>query len=284
MREKVTHRTGLANFLKNRRARLHPEQFHLPTFQRRRTPGLRREELAQLVGVGVSWYTWLEQGRDIHVSDQVLERLASILQLNAEEQRHLLLLAQAPLPPLDAPGKKKLAPNTTPQTILDGFIYPVRLFDQRMNVVGWNDSARQVFGDYPNRSERARNGPWFHFMHPSSRLFEVHWEREAWRCLASLHARHDQYPDDQWLNELIAELWQASSEFRAWWPEHEIVLDCGSLYEINHPQVGHLALHPTVFPMPEQPGLHMVVYTPLAQEETAAKLGVLRTGENYCMP
>ncbi len=282
MRERVKHRAGLADFLQNRRARLHPEQFHLPAFQRRRTPGLRREELAQLVGVGVSWYTWLEQGRDIQVSDQVLERLASILQLNEEERRHLLLLAQGPLPPLDTQDRKKRTPNATTQTILDGFIYPVRLFDKRMTVVGWNENANRVFGDYPSRSERERNAPWFHFMHPSSRIFEVHWEREAWRCLASLHARHDQYPDDQWLNELIAELRQASPEFRAWWTEHEIVLDCSSLYEINHPLVGRLALHPTVFPMPEQPDLQMIVYTPLAQEDTAAKLRALMIGENQC--
>src|SRR6266567_2396953 len=98
MRERVTRRAGLADFLQNRRARLHPEQFHLPTFQRRRARGLRREELAQLVGVGVSWYTWLEQGRDIQVSDQVLERLVSILQLNEEERRHLFFLARVQVP------------------------------------------------------------------------------------------------------------------------------------------------------------------------------------------
>ncbi len=112
MRERVKHRAGLADFLQNRRARLHPEQFHLPAFQRRRTHGLRREELAQLVGVGVSWYTWLEQGRDIQVSDQVLERLASILQLNEEERHHLLLLAQGPLPPLNAQTAKSTHPTS----------------------------------------------------------------------------------------------------------------------------------------------------------------------------
>src|SRR6202022_2253946 len=94
MRERVKSRAGLADFLQNRRARLQPEHYNFPTFQRRRARGLRREELAQLVGVGVSWYTWLEQGRDIQVSDQVLERLVSILRLNEEERRHLLLLAQ----------------------------------------------------------------------------------------------------------------------------------------------------------------------------------------------
>jgi transcriptional regulator with XRE-family HTH domain len=261
---------GLAAFLQNRRARLQPGQFHLPAFQRRRTRGLRREELAQLVGVGVSWYTWLEQGRDIQVSDQVLERLASVLQLNEEERRHMFLLARHSLPPL---GEQRI-PTITAQIILDGFIYPARLFDERLNVVGWNESANLVFGDYANRTERERNGPWFHFMHPSARLLHVDWEREARRCLASLHARHDQYPDDRWLASLIAELQQGSSEFRAWWPEHEIVLDCGSRYEINHPLVGRLVLHPTVFPIPEQPGLQMIVYTPL-DADTATRLKAL---------
>jgi transcriptional regulator with XRE-family HTH domain len=275
MRERVKRRAGLADFLQNRRARLHPEQFHLPTFGRRRARGLRREELAQLVGVGVSWYTWLEQGRDIQVSEQVLERLASILQLNAEERRHLLLLAQGSVSPLDEPDSQKHIPNTITQAILDGFIYPARLFDARVNVVGWNESAKRVFGDYSRRTARERNAPWFHFMCPSAHVFHVHWEREARRCIASLHARYDQHPDDRWLSELIAELQQESPEFRAWWPEHEIVLDCGSLYEINHPQVGRLVLHPTVFPMPEQPDLQMIVYTPLAQEDTIAKLKAL---------
>ncbi len=235
-----------------------------------------------MVGVGVSWYTWLEQGRDIQVSDQVLERLASILQLKSEERRHLFLLAQGPVPQLDEPDRKRHTPNATAQAILDGFTYPAVLFDEHVNVVGWNESAKRVFGDYPNRSERERNAPWFHFMHLSSRVFRVHWEREARCCLASLHTRHDRYPDDRWLSELIAELQQASPEFRAWWPEHEIVLDCGGLNEINHPQVGILVLHATVFPMPEQPDLHMIVYTPLAQEDTAAKLSRLMTGENHC--
>jgi transcriptional regulator with XRE-family HTH domain len=195
MRERVKGRAGLADFLQNRRARLHPEQFGLPTFQRRRARGLRREELAQLVGVGVSWYTWLEQGRDIQVSDQVLERLVSILQLNEEERRHLFLLARDLVPLPNKQGSERYAPNTTTQTILDGFIYPARLFDGRLNVVGWNESANQVFGDYASRSERERNALWFHFTHPSSRALLVHWEREARRCLAPFRARYDQSPD-----------------------------------------------------------------------------------------
>jgi transcriptional regulator with XRE-family HTH domain len=113
----VKHRAGLADFLKTRRARLHPEQFGLPTFPRRRTMGLRREELAQLVGIGISWYTWLEQGRDIQVSEQVLERLAHILQLDAEEQSHLFVLARGPVPPSDERGSELLLQNAAYQAI-----------------------------------------------------------------------------------------------------------------------------------------------------------------------
>jgi transcriptional regulator with XRE-family HTH domain len=280
MRERIKSRAGLADFLQSRRARLHPEQFDLPTFQRRRVRGLRREELAQLVGVGVSWYTWLEQGRDIQVSDQVLERLADILQLNEQERRHLFILVRGPVSRPNEQRSEMRVQNTTAQIILDGFIYPARLFDRHLNVVAWNESANRVFGDYARRSERERNAPWFHFMHLSSRVFLVHWEREARRCLASLRTKHDQYPDDRWLSDLIADLQQASPQFRAWWPEHDILLDCGSLYEINHPLVGRLALHPTVFPLPEQPDLQMIVYTPLPQEDTAAKLRALMTGEH----
>src|SRR5205823_14341990 len=98
MRDETKRRAELADFLKTRRARLHPEQLGLPTFGRRRTPGLRRDEVAQLAGVSVSWYTWLEQGRDIIVSDQVLESLARILQLDAEERNHLFLLARDMIP------------------------------------------------------------------------------------------------------------------------------------------------------------------------------------------
>src|SRR5579859_8302555 len=115
MRERVERRAGLADFLQNRRARLHPEQFHLPTFQRRRTRGLRREELAQLVGVGVSWYTWLEQGRNIQVSDQVLSRLAHILQLDAEERTHLFVLAREPVQQLDLQEQEMLLQNAAYQ-------------------------------------------------------------------------------------------------------------------------------------------------------------------------
>lgn len=271
-------RAGLADFLKNRRARLHPEQFGLPLLQRRRTPGLRREEIAQLIGVGVSWYTWLEQGRDIQVSDHVLERLASILQLNAEERTHLFLLAHGPVSFSDEQGSERLEHPAPYQAILDGWgIYPALVQDRLMNVVAWNDNASRVFGDFASRSARERNMVWSIFMNPSQRERLVHWEHVARRGLALVRARNDQYPNEAWLRELIADLQRASPVFRAWWPEHDILLTYHDHNEINHPLVGRLALQPTILIEPSRPDLQIVVHLPLPEVDTAAKLSVLMT-------
>jgi transcriptional regulator with XRE-family HTH domain len=280
MTEIMKRRAGLADFLKTRRARLRPEQFDLPTFQRRRTRGLRREELAQLVGVGVSWYTWLEQGRDIQVSNQVLERLADILRLNEEERRHLFVLARGPVALPDEQGSEKPGQYAIYQAVLDGFIYPARLLDRRLNIVAWNECAHRIFGYDTCRTEREYNVVWSMFMNPVQREIHVNWERDARSCLASLRTASDQYPDNIWLTKLAADLQQASPEFRAWWPEHNIRLGCGNLYEINLPQVGLLVLQPNVFGVPSRPDLQMVVYTPYVEDDTAAKLRALMAEGN----
>jgi transcriptional regulator with XRE-family HTH domain len=265
--------------LKTRRARLRPEQFDLPTFNRRRTPGLRREEVAQLAGLGLSWYTWLEQGRDIQVSDQVLDRLAQVLQLNEEERSHLFMLARRSLTTKDMQEQEAPSYDATYQTILDGLgIYPAMIYNRRLNIVAWNESASRVFGDYTNRSERERNAAWFIFMNPFARKFIVNWERAARQNIALLHAISDRYADDMWLKELIADLQRASPEFRVRWPRHDILLSCTNKNPegINHPQVGRLMLQTTTLLVPERPDLQMVVHTPLPQqEETEAKLRML---------
>jgi hypothetical protein len=148
-----------------------------------------------------------------------------------------------------------------------------------LNVVGWNESANRAFGEYARRTARDRNATWFIFTHSYSREMLVHWERIARQSVAFLHAIHDQYPDDVWLQELIADLQKASPEFRAWWPEHDILLTCQGLAEINHPQVGRLTMQPTTFVVPSRPDLRMVVYTPLPHEDTDARLRRLMVGE-----
>jgi transcriptional regulator with XRE-family HTH domain len=282
MTERVKHRAGLSDFLRTRRARQRPEQFDLPTGARRHTPGLRREELAQLVGVGISWYTWLEQGRDIQVSDHVLSRLADILQLDIEERRHLFALAQGRVPPPGEPDGEKHSQNTPYQAILDAFLYPAQLIDHHLSVVAWNNSARQVFGDDSTLSERERNIAWSLFMDPRQRQRIVNWERAAQGCIARLHALMDQYSyEEAWLTALIADLNAASAEFRAWWPEHRILLTCNSESEIYHPLVGKMTFQMTTLTLPQQSARGLVVYTPLAQTDTAARLDALMRGEAY---
>ncbi|HTK12002.1 MAG TPA: helix-turn-helix transcriptional regulator [Ktedonobacteraceae bacterium] len=273
MRERVERRAQLADFLRTRRARLRPEQFDLPAYPRRRTIGLRREELAQLVGVGISWYTWLEQGREIQVSDHILSRLADILQLNEQERSHLFLLARD-IRPYEQ-GNEGLSQHAY-QTILDGWgVYPALLVDRHLNVVEWNESANRVFGEFASRSERERNAVWSTFMDPSQRERLVHWEHAARRSIALLRARSDRYTNETWFGELITDLQQASPEFRAWWPEHDILFTCHDQNEIKHPLVGSLVFQGTTLVVPEQPDLQIVVHTPLPQGDTMSRLELL---------
>jgi hypothetical protein len=231
--------------------------------------------------VGISWYTWLEQGRDIQVSDQVLSRLAEILRLDAEERCHLFDLARGPRPSHRYQGDESPTPLATYQAILDGFLYPAQLFDSRLNVIAWNESANGLFGDYSHRSERERNVAWSLFMNPAQRERFSSWERAALGCIAFLRALSDRSDDDRWLRELIADLQAESPEFRAWWPRHDILLNCNGSGKINHPLVGHLALQQTILVVPSRPDWQVIVFTPLPEGDTSAKLEALMRGKAH---
>jgi transcriptional regulator with XRE-family HTH domain len=273
MKDDIKRRAELADFLRTRRARLHPEQFGLSTPGRRRTPGLRREEVAQLAGVGVSWYTWLEQGRDITVSEQVLESLARILQLESEERRHLFVLARGMVPVADE-SSEIASPPPGLQAVLDALgTNPAYLVDHRFNLAAWNASACRVFGDFSLLSERERNRIWYMFVHPSSRQLFVNWELAAYHAVMNFRAAYDQYIGDAWFEHFLTDLQQKSPEFRTLWAQHNVEAAC-SFYqekELNHPQVGRLSLSSTVLIVPVDPPLQMVTFTPCSQE-TVTKL------------
>ena len=282
MKDDTKRRAELADFLRTRRARLHPEQFGLSTPGRRRTPGLRREEVAQLAGVGVSWYTWLEQGRDITVSEQVLESLARILQLESEERRHLFVLARGMVPVADE-SSEIVSPPPGLQAVLDALgTNPAYLVDHRFNLVAWNESACRVFGDFSLLSERERNRIWHLFVHPSSRQLYVDWEQAAEHAVMNFRAAYDQYIGDAWFEHFLTDLQQKSPEFRTWWSQHNVqgVCDFYQEKELNHPQVGRLSLSSTVLIVPVDPPLHMVTFTPCSQE-TATKLETVGKTERF---
>ena len=264
----------LGDFLRTRRARLAPEDVGLPRGSRRRAAGLRRAEVAQLSGVSVDWYTWLEQGRPISVSTQVLESLVQTLHLNINEREHLFLLAHQQPPPERAMEPETVSP--TLQRFLDHQgISPAFVLGPRWDVLAWNEAARVVFGDYGQMTTRERNSVWRMFTSPTHQQLLVNWEGHARRVLAQFRATCGRYPGDPRLTELIHDLMLRSPEFRAWWPDHEVLGAEEGQKTFNHPQVGYLMFEHLSFQVFDAPDLTVNVYTPLDIAGTPAKISQL---------
>ncbi len=265
-------RAELRSFLRARRARLSPLQVGLPSGGRRRTPGLRREELAQLAGVGTTWYTWLEQGRPITVSASVLDNLACALRLDAVERTHLYILARAETPTSLPVAAELVGPAV--QQILDALrACPAYVANARWDVLAWNEAACQVFMDFAALSPPDRNLLWSMFMHPLSRQLYVDWEGAAQHILAFFRASTGRYVGETWFTALVSDLSRASPEFAAWWPRNDVYGTPREAHkEVSHPVVGRLVLQSTPLQLAQAPDLCMMVYTPVPGTETAAKL------------
>lgn len=264
----------LADFLKTRRAKVLPTQVGLSSSTRRRTPGLRREEVAQLAGVSITWYTWLEQGRTIHVSAQVLESLSRVLLLNTQERIHLYLLANQPLP-ADIPGCQGTV-SPILQHVLDSLMLcPALMTDQRWNVVGWNNAADVVLGDFGNMNARQRNIVWAMFTDKRYKQLFVDWDLHAKGLLGRFRSTCGQYIEDPWLVQFIDDLKMQSTEFRLWWPLHEIESNSEKYKQLNHPAAGLLDYEVSNFDVSDNSGLKMIVHTPLSGTDTAAKMKLL---------
>ena len=267
-------RQELADFLRTRRASLTPEEVGLPKGSRRKTPGLRRAEVAQLVGVSVDWYTWLEQGRPITPSTQVLERLVQTLRLDAHERTHLFLLAQQQSPPALVLEPEIVSPAL--QHFLEQFgPRPAFVSGRRWDILAWNDAGCAVFDDYRLRTGRERNTIWGLFTNPLARQIVVDWEADARELLAQFRSSCARHPDDPQLAELIHDLMRASPEFRAWWPDHEVRSGQEGRKALNHPQVGSLVFERLTFQVFDTPDLKVIVYTPLEEADTPRKVAHL---------
>lgn len=261
----------LGDFLRTRRARLTPEEVGLPRGSRRKTPGLRRAEVAQMVGVSVDWYTWLEQGRSITPSTQVLECLVQTLRLDVNERNHLFLLAQQQEPPALLLETEIVSPAL--QHFLDQFgMRPAFVSGRRWDILAWNDAGCAVFGDFRLRTIRERNTIWGIFTDPRSRQFVVDWEEDARHLLAQFRISCGRYSGDAQLTELIHDLQLCSPEFRAWWPDHEVRSGQEGRKTLNHPQVGYLMFERLTFQVFDTPDLKVTVYTPLEEADTPHKV------------
>ncbi|RKH11817.1 XRE family transcriptional regulator [Corallococcus sp. CA053C] len=232
----MPRREELARFLRSRRARVRPEEVGLPTGPRRRTPGLRREEVARLAAVGISGDTWLEQGRDIHVSEPLLERLARTLRLTPTERAHLFDLAHGR--PAARPELSTAAVSDTLRRILDAHPFPALVSNRRWDVLAWNDAAASLLGDLIRTPVEQRNGLWALFMNPERCALMPGWEVDARRAVAGFRLDAARAADRAEFDALATALAEVSPEFARIWNEHDVVEIPEGLKVLIHPDVG----------------------------------------------
>ncbi|HEU5110809.1 MAG TPA: helix-turn-helix transcriptional regulator [Micromonosporaceae bacterium] len=262
-------RRALVDFLRTRRARLTPADVGLPAGGGRRTAGLRREEVAVLAGVSVTWYTWLEQGRPINPSDAVLRAIARTLRLTDDETSHLLKLA---VPGPATNGWTEPPPEL--QALVDSqHPAPAVLLDPRWDLLGWNRSAEALwtFSAVPPAD---RNLAWLTF-HPVLRTVLVDWEGHARRVVGELRASSAALADDPRFAAVLARLRATYPEVEAWWSTGEVRTPTGSRKVIDHPEVGRLVMDQVVLRPASAPDLHLSVLVPERGGDTADRLTAL---------
>jgi transcriptional regulator with XRE-family HTH domain len=268
--QKNERRQALADFLRKRRANLSPGEVGLLPGLRRRTPGLRREEVAQLANIGTSWYVWLEQGRDVHPSAQVLESLAQALRLTPNERRHLFLLAGQALPPPVSPAKESINPALQ-QMLSDLNPSPAYVLGRRYDYLAWNKAADALFAMSDTLSDTsspyARNMVWRLFTSPTMRE-RPNWEMVARATLAEFRTANARYPGDPWFEDLIEDLKQVSPEFCRWWPHHDVRSALDGHKVIEHPTLGSLEFEHLTLQVLTNPDIRIMIYTPNAVTRT----------------
>jgi transcriptional regulator with XRE-family HTH domain len=257
-----------------RRASLQPEDVGLPAGGRRRTPGLRREEVALLSGVGSTWYTWLEQGRDVRASLDVLESIARALRLTPAERTHLILLGRGEEAPPCKPPAERISP-TIRRLIENLELAPAFVIGRRWDYLAWNRAACVVFGDYDKVPKAARNHLWLMFMDPARRVMHPDWEKGARMAVAKFRADSASHLGDPSFDELIQALRQSSQEFCKAWKRHEVARSGEGRKELLHPDAGTLVFEHAVFHPSEAPEQRLVLYTPVPEHGTPEKMAEL---------
>ncbi len=260
-------RQALADFLRKRRARLSPAAVGLPPGLQRRTPGLRREEVAQLANIGTSWYIWLEQGRNIHPSVQVLESLAQALMLTPNERRHLFLLAGQSFPPHTPPLEEHISPVLR-QLLADLDPAPAYVLGRRFDYLAWNNAAEKILALSAASHPYERNLVWRCFTDPMMREHFSHWEQMARGLLAEFRASSARSPGDEWFEELIEVLKHVSPEYGRWWQEHDAPRELSGDKIMEHTTLGHLEFQHLTLQVLSDPDVRVSIYMPNALTRT----------------
>lgn len=265
------HRRALAGFLRSRRERLSPADAGLPAGPRRRTPGLRREEVALLSGVSVTWYTWLEQAREIGVSRQVLHGLARGLLLSPAETRHLFSLA-GEAPPDGARPEPARGPGPALRRLVDALDpHPAYLVSATWDLLAWNRAEAGLVGDPANWPVPGRNLLRRVFLDPAMRDLLADWPGQARMLLEQYRAAADRHVGDAEFARLTDELCERSPEFAQWWRTHDVAEFRPVRREFDHPRLGRLSFDYVKLAGVDVPGVTLVSCMP-ADEATARRL------------
>ena len=251
----------LGVYLRDRRGRLDAAALGFPP-TRRRTPGLRREEVAQRANVSATWYTWLEQGRGGAPSPDVLDRLARALTLTAAEREHLYLLAQRRPPEVRYEAAERVSPRL--QCVLDALeLCPALVKNNIWDVVAWNRAASAVLTDYDAIPPERRNGLRLLFTDPRMRGAYSDWEVNARFVVAVFRADTARAGASKRAEKLVADLCHVSPEFKAMWHDNDVRLSYEeSTKHFNHPTGGAIALDYSAFAVDGQPSLTLMIFTP----------------------
>jgi len=258
----TARRTELAAFLRTRRERIAPEDVGLPPGTRRRTAGLRREELAQLAGVGVTWYTWLEQGRKINASVQVLDAVARTLRLDATERAHLFRLADLPgaaATPASC-GDCPLPPEV--QQILDAIPLPASVLTERFDLIAWNAIYASLFPGLTGAPPDERNTILAILTSPTCCTPMQDPDDHCIALTAQLRASYGRHVGDPAWTHFIRRLEALSPTFAATWAAHDVAQPTNSTKHFRHATLGPINVTSTGFAVAAVPGARMVIYTP----------------------
>ncbi|MFH5185983.1 helix-turn-helix transcriptional regulator [Paenibacillus sp. TAB 01] len=268
-----TRLQALSEFLKAQRAKVSPESAGLTSGARRRTPGLRREEVAQLAGVSPTWYTWLEQGRDIKVSSFVLDAVATVLQLNADERKYVYSLALEAGPTSGLPPEEQPEISPSLQKILQELKHcPTIISDRRCQIVGWNEAASHVFLDFEQLPPEERNMIRLLFTRKEFQRLAVNWEHFASGFLAIFRAYYGQYVEDEWYERFLETMRGVHPEFQTLWEQSRVSSSPEVLIEFRHAKAGKMLFHLTSLQVHGSADLRCSIYTPVSGTTTEAKL------------
>jgi transcriptional regulator with XRE-family HTH domain len=271
----VNRRPELAAFLRARRDALDPTDVGLPAARARRTPGLRREEIAMLAGVSVTWYTWLEQGRPINASVDVLEALARALRLDDAERRHLLALASRS--PSELVEQVDDAPDALVRLITAMEPAPAYVLGQAWDFLAWNTAQARLYPMIERLAGHQRNLLWVIFAEPTARELVADWPDQARRIMAEFRAGTAALRNEPRVIEVVDQLRSASEEFAEWWPQLDVARFQTRLRRYRHPRAGDLVFEYQQLTPSEWPGLRVVCQLPVPGDDSAQRLAAWRT-------